>query len=55
MCFHSLEYCNYSHSNFTIEQDAQTCIARYVFRCMKYDLQQKTLAMCMEPAITPKS
>ena len=44
-----------SESTFSLRWDVHMNIARYVSCCMKCDLQQKTLAMCMEPAITPKS
>lgn len=55
MGFHSLEYRHYFHNDFSIEQDAQTCIARYGLRCMKLILQHKPPCHCMGLAITPKS
>lgn len=47
---------NIPHISFRLSvQDVQTNIARYVLRSTKLNLLHKTLAMCMEPAVTPKS
>lgn len=42
-------------NSLSVRSDVHWNIARYVLRSTKRDLLHKTLAMCMEPAITPKS